>query len=233
MTSSNSLKTGRVCVSCGRPIEWNSEVCEYCGHKYRKGGRILNFAGILVLISGLDFLMLFVWGGGGWEFFEFGYEGRVILMTAVLVSVAGILILKRRDFPLSSIGAILAWTMWLAHPDDFPALIGGTCGFVGFTLLMVSRKDFKERTGPEDEGRLRFWKRTESFKSTKDACRVCGKEMSVDWRSCPYCGSPTYVEEVQPKPPVCPSCGRAVKETWTKCPFCARQLGADTQERKR
>ena len=31
------LATGiRHCVSCGRQIDWNSEVCPYCGHDFQK-----------------------------------------------------------------------------------------------------------------------------------------------------------------------------------------------------
>lgn len=29
------VKESRCCVSCGRSIDWSSNVCPYCGHDYR------------------------------------------------------------------------------------------------------------------------------------------------------------------------------------------------------
>ena len=35
---SENTASGRNCVGCGRPIDWNANVCPYCGHDYRFPG---------------------------------------------------------------------------------------------------------------------------------------------------------------------------------------------------
>jgi len=62
----------RQCVSCGRTIEWHSNVCSYCGHDYRtplpgvappkNESRVLPvIGGVLILIAGLAALGMGVW----------------------------------------------------------------------------------------------------------------------------------------------------------------------------
>jgi type IV pilus assembly protein PilB len=47
-------------------------------------------------------------------------------------------------------------------------------------------------------------------------CPHCGKEVSLDFRDCPYCNK-TMV-------PVCTSCQRILQPDWVICPYCRQEL---------
>jgi len=40
MEMTSAQQTQRNCVSCGRSIDWNASICQYCGHDYRYQARI-------------------------------------------------------------------------------------------------------------------------------------------------------------------------------------------------
>jgi len=64
MQSSGGNTGTRGCVSCGRAISWDANVCPYCGHDYRllmagqqQGGERKFHGSLLVLVL----LIIFCW----------------------------------------------------------------------------------------------------------------------------------------------------------------------------
>jgi hypothetical protein len=61
----------RYCVSCGRPIDWNADICQYCGHDYRprtkvarspsRGRSALWIVAVVVIAIIILSLVLYVW----------------------------------------------------------------------------------------------------------------------------------------------------------------------------
>jgi hypothetical protein len=50
-------------------------------------------------------------------------------------------------------------------------------------------------------------------------CSGCGKEVSVEFPACPYCG------EAQPQPRgTCPACQSRVDPDWRFCPYCRHEM---------
>jgi type IV pilus assembly protein PilB len=47
-------------------------------------------------------------------------------------------------------------------------------------------------------------------------CPNCGKNVSLDFRDCPYCNKPMV--------PTCSSCNRIVQQDWVVCPYCRNNL---------
>lgn len=47
-------------------------------------------------------------------------------------------------------------------------------------------------------------------------CPHCGKNVSLDFRDCPYCNKPMV--------PTCSSCNRIVQPDWVVCPYCRTNL---------
>src|SRR5512136_3027681 len=68
---STSGQGTRKCVSCGRDIAWDANVCQYCGHDYRvvmggaappkKESAMPVIGGVLIIITSLLYLLI---GGG-------------------------------------------------------------------------------------------------------------------------------------------------------------------------
>jgi type IV pilus assembly protein PilB len=51
-------------------------------------------------------------------------------------------------------------------------------------------------------------------------CPHCGKNVSLDFRDCPYCKKPII--------PMCSSCKRIVQPDWVVCPYCRNSLKPET-----
>ncbi len=47
-------------------------------------------------------------------------------------------------------------------------------------------------------------------------CRYCGKNISLDFKDCPYCKNPVV--------PTCSSCNRIAQPDWLVCPYCRNDL---------
>jgi type IV pilus assembly protein PilB len=47
-------------------------------------------------------------------------------------------------------------------------------------------------------------------------CPHCGKNVSLDFRDCPYCNKPLV--------PMCSKCNRIVQPDWVVCPYCRNNL---------
>lgn len=52
-------------------------------------------------------------------------------------------------------------------------------------------------------------------------CPLCGKNVSLDFRDCPYCKKPLI--------PTCTDCGRIVQPEWVVCPYCKHDLGTEAE----
>ncbi|MBW2004004.1 MAG: Flp pilus assembly complex ATPase component TadA [Deltaproteobacteria bacterium] len=50
-------------------------------------------------------------------------------------------------------------------------------------------------------------------------CPHCGKNVSLDFKDCPYCNKPII--------PACRSCNRIVQPDWVACPYCGNSLSPE------
>jgi len=149
MASSGTGGTTRNCVSCGRSIEWNANVCPYCGHDYRmqaygqpvkKETAMPTIGGVLILIAGLIELA----GGailiGGSTFFislDFGGAalaicGIVIAVIGVIALLGGVFAIQRKHFGLAILGGIVGLGGWFIP------------GLIGLILVALSKDEFKD-----------------------------------------------------------------------------------------
>ncbi len=105
----------RNCVSCGRPIGWDANICMYCGYDYRakpkKGteGHLLTGA-ILTLLAGIMglALLLTTYSGGSIDFF-FDNSLRVLSFSCAIIGIiGGYAALNRKWFPIAVLGAAAA-----------------------------------------------------------------------------------------------------------------------------
>lgn len=148
MTSTPAAAPTRNCVSCGRSISWDANVCPYCGHDYRmtmagtppqkKESAMPVIGGILILIVGIIYLGaggLIAAAGGSviWldvEGSEFAVAcGVIVLLLGVLVLMGGIFAIQRRHFGLALVAGILA----------LPSVLG----IIGLILVIVARDEFR------------------------------------------------------------------------------------------
>jgi hypothetical protein len=148
MTSAPGTAAARNCVSCGRSISWDANVCPYCGHDYRmamagpaaqkKESVMPVIGGILVLIVGLIYLggggVIAAAGGSVW-WIDVGASGVaiacgvIVLLIGIMVLLGGIFAIQRKHFGLALVASILA----------FPSILG----IIGFILILVSRDEFR------------------------------------------------------------------------------------------
>jgi hypothetical protein len=139
MQSSGSGTT-RNCVSCGRAIAWDANVCPYCGHDYRmqatapprkeKSGLPVA-GGVLVIIASIGY---FAVGGlivGGSSIIGFGAGalcGVVLLILGIIALLGGIFAIQRKNFALALIGSIFV----------IPSILG----LIGMILIAVGKDSF-------------------------------------------------------------------------------------------
>lgn len=53
--------------------------------------------------------------------------------------------------------------------------------------------------------------------SEEKFCKKCGKQISEDFKLCPYCGEKVEEEILEIS---CPSCGKTIKSDFKVCPYC-------------
>lgn len=53
--------------------------------------------------------------------------------------------------------------------------------------------------------------------SEEKFCKSCGKEISKDFKICPYCGEKVEEEILEI---YCPSCGKSIRSDFKVCPYC-------------
>lgn len=137
----------RNCVSCGRTISWDANVCPYCGHDYRmqmmgapvkKQSSMPVIGGVLILVSGLlEMIAGGVFIGGGSILVDFGGGvlaacGAIFFVLGVIAILGGIFAIQRKHFGFSILGGILS--------------LGGffILGLIGLILVAVSRDEFQD-----------------------------------------------------------------------------------------
>jgi len=137
----------RSCVSCGRPIAFDANVCPYCGHDYRvvmagpqvqqKETAMPVAGGVLILIGSIIY---FLFGGliaagsttlaiASFNEAAWGIMCGVILVVLGFISfLGGIYALGRKNFNFAVIGGIFV----------VPTIIG----LIGLILVAVSKDEF-------------------------------------------------------------------------------------------
>lgn len=148
MTSTPGAAPTRNCVSCGRAISWDANVCPYCGHDYRvamagpaaqkKETVMPVIGGILILLASLGYIAmgaLVAVAGGSLIWFDMGASGAavacgaVMLVLGIIVLLGSIFAIQRKHFGLALIAGILT----------IPSILG----LVGLILVIVSKDEFK------------------------------------------------------------------------------------------
>lgn len=147
--SETQAQQPRNCVSCGRSISWDANVCPYCGHDFRvamagpqaekKESAMPLIGGILVILSSIGYLVMgaaFLAGGSMWSTIDVGWEGAglavcgaIILILGVIALLGGVFAIQRKNFLLALLGAIFV----------LPSILG----LIGLILIAVSKSEFK------------------------------------------------------------------------------------------
>ena len=160
----------RKCVSCGREIAMDANVCQYCGHDYRvqagpavpKEKSMLSLVGgILILVSGIVGLAMggvfiiaadAVSEGTGeladWGLGDVGDMGD--WLTDLLLVCGGIMIVIALIVVLGGVFGIMRKHWGLVIVGGVLGLlftwplyfIGSICALVGLILVAVSKNDF-------------------------------------------------------------------------------------------
>jgi len=154
----------RKCVSCGREIPMDANVCQYCGHDYRvqagpavpkEKSALSLIGGILILIAGL---MGLVMGGiflmaagnvdtlGDWGVDVAGVDdmlediltvcGIIFIVLGLIAVLGGFFGLQRKHWGLAILGGVLGLFVL------GPYMLGSLFALIGLILVAVSKKDF-------------------------------------------------------------------------------------------
>jgi len=161
MEASNQGKT-RNCVSCGRAIAWDANVCQYCGHDFRApaaapphektmlsivGGILILVVGIMGLAIGGVFFAIDISDLDAYDFGSItGFEdtlqnilyvcGAIFVILGLIAAVGGFFGVRRKHWGLAILGGVLGLFIIT------PYFIGSLLSLVGLVLLAVSKKDF-------------------------------------------------------------------------------------------
>lgn len=154
----------RKCVSCGRDIPMDANVCQYCGHDYRVqagpavpkeksalsivGGVLILLAGIMGLILGAIFLMaagevdtLGDWGvdvAGATDWLEdiLTVCGIIFIVLGLIAVLGGVFGVMRKHWGIVLLGGILGLFC------IGPYMLASVFALIGLILVAVSKKDF-------------------------------------------------------------------------------------------
>jgi hypothetical protein len=153
--ASTDEQSSRMCVSCGRSIAMDANVCQHCGHDFRApagpapkkktvmpviGGVLIMVGGILTLVSGLALM-----GTGGFldDLVVYDVEGvdmledllttcgAILVIFGLIGLLGGVMGMLRKSFGLAIVGGIFALVGWF-----IPAL-------VGLILIAISKEEFE------------------------------------------------------------------------------------------
>ncbi len=153
--------TDRMCVSCGRSIAMDANVCQHCGHDFRapapvpaekKKTFIPVVGGALVIVAGIMGLFL----GGVLlavdfdELDQYGLDiatdmiediltvcGTIIIILSLIVVLGGFFGVMRKHWGIALVGAILGLFV------IGPLMLGTLFSLIGLILIAVSRKEFE------------------------------------------------------------------------------------------
>jgi len=148
MSSGASQPQSRKCVSCGRDIAWDMNVCPYCGHDFRKpvvaaaakkDSALPMVGGALIILGAIVY---FYWAyqmivvGEAFAGITLGLSnvltvcGAIIAVLGVIALVGGVFGLMKRHYMLAVLGGVMA--------------ILSLIGLVGLILVIVSKEAFEE-----------------------------------------------------------------------------------------
>lgn len=154
----------RKCVSCGREIPMDANVCQYCGHDYRvqagpavpkEKSALSLIGGILILIAGL---MGLVMGGillmaagevdtlGDWGVDVAGVGdmlediltvcGIIFIVLGLIAVLGGFFGIQRKHWGIVILGGVLGLFVF------GPYMLGSLLALIGLILVAISKKDF-------------------------------------------------------------------------------------------
>jgi hypothetical protein len=140
----------RTCVSCGRAIGFDVNVCPFCGHDYRaamagpaakpKEDSILPVVGGALILLGV--LIYFYWAYqmiwvGDWLSFMpgnlsdiFTICGVILIILAVISILGAVFAIRKEHYGLAVLGGVMA--------------ILSVIGLIGMILVIVSKDSFKK-----------------------------------------------------------------------------------------
>ncbi len=155
----------RSCVSCGRSINFDTNVCPYCGHDYRfiaapeepqqrsakpvLGGVLIIVAGVLALIMAISFIVLDPQDledldnqqlrDSGITYSDLdemlGICGVIEIVFGAIAIIGGLFAVTRKHFALAVVGGIFGLI-------SIGFLIGALLGLIGLVLVVISRDEF-------------------------------------------------------------------------------------------
>lgn len=159
-----SVQPNRRCVTCGKEIDLQMNVCPYCGHDYRYsqgptskprtmkpaiGGLLIMIAGIAAIAMGFLFIVLEPSDLEG-----YGYEpssdvdislsemesylgtcGTVCVVCGVIAVFGGVFAVMRKSFALAIVGGVFGII-------GLGFFIGAVIAIIGIILLALSRSEF-------------------------------------------------------------------------------------------
>ncbi len=137
----------RNCVSCGRQISFDANVCPFCGHDYRvvmagpqaqkKQSGTPVAGGVLIIIGAIIYLILgALAAAGGTVASVIDVEasawaiacGAIGIVLGLVALFGGVFAIGRKNFAIAVIGGIFA----------IPTIIG----LIGLVLVAVSKDEF-------------------------------------------------------------------------------------------
>lgn len=162
MMASADEKGSRMCVSCGRAIAMDANVCQFCGHDFRappmkeapKKSAIPVIGGVLILLAGI---MGIVFGGillaiDVNDLGDYGVDvagvtdviedvltvcGIIAIVLSLIVVLGGFFGVMRKHWGLAIVGGVLGLFV------IGPLMLGSLFSLIGLILVAVSRKEFE------------------------------------------------------------------------------------------
>jgi uncharacterized membrane protein YidH (DUF202 family)/predicted RNA-binding Zn-ribbon protein involved in translation (DUF1610 family) len=160
----------RNCVSCGRAVAWDANVCPYCGHDYRAqmmpaqqtvartghagwGGGLIIASGVLGLIMGilllfassLNYNQLDVNLPSGFTNQDLknllAVLGAAFAVFGVIAIIGGVFAAERKHFAMAVVGAIFGII-------SIGFFLGAVLAVIGLILVVMSRHEFRQAPGP-------------------------------------------------------------------------------------
>ncbi len=153
----------RRCVSCGREIAMDANVCQYCGHDYRAqaapqgpktkswlslvGGVLIVLAGLMGLAMGGILLAINVE-----DLDQYGLDvvgvtdilediltacGVIFIILGVIALIGGAFGVLRKHWGLAVLGGVVGLLVM------GPYFLGSIFSLVGLILVIVAKKDFE------------------------------------------------------------------------------------------
>ncbi|UCE90942.1 MAG: hypothetical protein JSV90_05825 [Methanobacteriota archaeon] len=151
----------RICVSCGRSIALDANVCEHCGHDFRAPAKeekpktvVPVIGGVLIILAGLMGLAM-----GGIlvaidvdDLDTYGVDvtgvtdvvediltacGVIAIIVSLIVLLGGFFGVTRKHWGIVIVGGVLGLFV------IGPFFLGSVLSLIGLILVAVSRKEFE------------------------------------------------------------------------------------------